>query len=665
MTSAAEPRVLFCDTETFSSADIKKAGAFKYMESDDFEILLLPYAWNDEPVRVLDLTDPFGHDELPDIIAGLQDPDTIKVAHNSAFERAAYQRAFGFYQPPEEWVDTMILAAYNGLPMSLDAAGAALQLEQQKLKEGTALISYFCKPCKPTIANGGRTRNRCEHAPERWERFKEYAARDVETMRLIYKRLNSYPVTDFERRVWALDARINERGVQIDRELARAAIDVDTAFKVEHMKEMTRLTGLDNPNSVSQLRDWLAAVGVSCESLDKATVADLRKSVTDPTTRRVLELRQLLGKTSTKKYEAMVNAAGAGHRVRGITQYYGAGRTGRWAGRLVQLQNLPQNHLDGIGTVREIVRARDLDTLELVYDSVPDVLSQLIRTAFVAKPGHTFLVSDYAAIEARVIAYLAGEKWRLDVFAQGGDIYCSSASQMFKVPVVKHGINGHLRQKGKVAELACGYGGGVAALKAFGADKMGLTEEEMQQIVTQWRAASPAIPRLWSDVERAAKRALENPGRTYHVSRPDGSGSLNSRVVSYRRDTDALRCLLPSGRILTYWGARIEDHNGRPSVMFMGQNQTTRKWEKTETWGGKLVENIVQAFARDCLAVAMVRLEEAGFPIVFHVHDEVVIEAPDGSHWQDAADIMGQPIDWAPGLLLRGDGYETKFYMKD
>ena len=400
--------------------------------------------------------DPRDRAELPGIIAGLQDPNVIKVAHNAAFERGAYLREFGFYQPPEEWVDTMILAAYNGLPMSLEAAGAALQLPQQKLKEGTALISYFCKPCKPTITNGGRTRNLPHHAPEKWERFKAYAGRDVETMRLIFKRLfDRYKVTDFERKVWALDARINERGVLVDLDLARAAIAVDSAFKAEHMQEMAKLTGLENPNSVSQLRGWLESVGIYSESLGKGIVADLRKQATNPTTRRVLELRQLLGKTSTKKYEAMVNAAGDDSRVRGITQYYGAGRTGRWAGRLVQLQNLPQNHLDEIGTVREIVRARDLETLELVYDSVPDVLSQLIRTAFIAKPGHTFLVSDYAAIEARVIAYLAGEKWRMEVFAQGGDIYCSSASQMFKVPVVKHGINGHLRQKGKVAELAC------------------------------------------------------------------------------------------------------------------------------------------------------------------------------------------------------------------
>jgi DNA polymerase len=407
---------------------------------------------------------------------------------------------------------------------------------------------------------------------------------------------------------------------------------------------------------VAQLKDWLALVGLDCESLNKATVGDLVKKATDPTTKRVLELRQLLGKTSTTKYQAMIRAACADGRIRGITQYYGAARTGRWAGRLVQLQNLPQNHLDDIDKVREIVRGRDLDTLELLYDSVPDVLSQLIRTALVAKPGHTFLVSDYAAIEARVIAYLAGEQWRMDVFAEGGDIYCSSASQMFKVPVVKHGVNGHLRQKGKIAELACGYGGGVGALKAFGADKMGLTDEEMQDIVTQWRQASPTIPKFWGDTERAAKQALQNPGRTFTL--PCG--------VKYMRDADGLRCRLPSGRVLTYWGARIEEYNNRPSVVFMGQNQTTRKWERMETWGGKLVENIVQAYARDCLAVALVRLDEAGYKIVFHVHDEIIAEEPlDGRGWEDMAEIMGRPIDWAPGLLLRGDGYATTFYMKD
>lgn len=644
-------RRLLIDLETYSSADITKTGAFKYVEAPDFEILLLAYAWDDGPVNVIDLArgEVLEYMELRNSIL---DPNIVKVAHNSAFERACLSKRMGQDLPPEEWEDTMVLAAMNGLPLSLDAAGAALELKDQKIKEGTSLISYFCKPCKPTIANGGRTRNLPEHAPDKWARFVEYCRRDVEVEQAIYYRLRDFPVTAFERRVWALDARINERGVQVDTDLAEAAIAVDEAFTTTHAAEMQRLTGLDNPNSVAQLKDWLSAVGVNVDSLNKATVQDLKAKVSDPTTRRVLELRQLLGKTSTTKYAAMTNAVCKDSRVRGLLQYYGAGRTGRWAGRLVQVQNLPQNHLDGIADVRELVKQRDLDTLELAFDSVPDVLSQLIRTAFVAKPGCTFLVADYSAIEARVIAYLAGEKWRQEVFANGGDIYCSSASAMFKVPVVKHGINGHLRQKGKIAELACGYGGGVGALKAFGADKMGLTEDEMQQIVTQWRAASPTIPRFWRDVENAAKRALNNPGRTATV--PCG--------VKYRMDDDALRCLLPSGRVLSYWGAWL-DSDG--SICFMGQNQTTRQWEKTETWGGKLVENIVQAYARDCLAVAMVRLEAEGWHICFHVHDEVIVEAPEGSRWEDVAEVMGRPIDWAPGLILRGDGYETKFYMKD
>ena len=649
------------DLETYSSVDIRKAGAFKYVESDDFEILLLAYAWDDGPVKVLDLTraNPNLLDcdwnierELRGIEVALIDPDVVKVAHNSAFERACLAKFLDHALPAEEWEDTMILAAMNGLPMSLDDAGAALQLKDQKIKEGTALINYFCKPCKPTIANGGRTRNLPEHAPDKWERFVEYCCRDVEVEQAIYYRLQGFPVTDFERKVWALDSRINERGVLVDVELAEAAIALDEEFREEHTAEMRRLTGLDNPNSVAQLKGWLEAVGVSCESLNKATVADLKKAVPDPTTRRVLELRQMLGKTAAKKYSAMTAAACRDDRVRGILQYYGAGRTGRWAGRLVQPQNMAQNHLEQIDKVRELVRQRDLETLEIAYDNVPDVLGQLTRTALIAKPGHTFLVSDYAAIEARVIAYLAGEQWRMDVFAKGGDIYCSSASQMFKVPVVKHGINGHLRQKGKIAELACGYGGGVGALKAFGADKMGLTEEEMLDIVTQWRQASPTIPRFWRDAENAAKRALDNPGRTFSI--PCG--------VKYRRDADALRCQLPSGRVLSYWGARL-DIDG--SICFMGQNQTTRKWEKTETWGGKLVENIVQAVARDCLAEALVKLDEEGYDIVFHVHDEIIAEAPHGSGWEDMAEIMGEPIAWAPGLLLRGDGYTTEFYMKD
>lgn len=646
-----ERRRLMIDLETFSNVDISKAGAFKYVESEDFEILLLAYAWDDGPVQVLDLTDPFPHDELPDVVSGLLDPDTIKVAHNSAFERACLSKYLGQDLPPEEWEDTMVLAAMNGLPMSLDAAGAALQLQDQKIKEGTSLISYFCKPCKPTIANGGRTRNLPRHAPEKWERFVEYCRRDVEVEQAIYYRLHRFPVPDWERSVWALDARINERGVMIDTELAEAAIDVDNEFTEAHAAELQRLTGLDNPNSVSQLKDWLATVGVEADSLNKQTVKELKAQAVDPTTRRVLELRQQLGKTSTTKYKTMTAAACEDHRVRGLLQYYGAGRTGRWAGRLVQVQNLPQNHLDQIGEVRELVRQRDLDTLELCYDSVPDVLSQLIRTAFIAKPGHTFLVADYSAIEARVIAYLAGEKWRMDVFAGDGKIYEASYAKAFHVPVESVKKGSPERQKGKIMELALGYGGGPNALIAFGADKLGLSADEMQQLVDAWRLASPAIPRMWRDVETAAKRALETPGRTTSV--PCG--------VKYRRDADALRCRLPSGRVLSYWGAWLEDG----SIRFEGQNQTTRKWEKMETWGGRLVENIVQAYARDCLATALLRLADAGYDITFHVHDEIIAEAPEGSRWEDMAEIMSQPIEWAPGLLLRADGYETPFYKKD
>lgn len=671
---AGVKRRLFLDIETFSSVDIKSAGLHRYVESPDFEIILLAYAWNDEPVRCIEplkirkdhegwARDPQYkpqyadmEQELQDVIAGLTDKDTIKAAHNSAFERAALGKALGEYMPPEEWEDTMVLAAMNGLPMSLDACGAALQLQDQKIKEGTLLINYFCKPCKPTIANGGRTRNLPKHAPDKWERFVSYCVRDVEVARTIDHKLSRYTVTDEERKVWALDARINERGVLIDRELAEAAVAIDEEHTAQRKAEMQKLTGLDNPNSVAQLKDWLAAVGLECESLNKASIKDLMKQATDQTTRRVLELRQLLGKTSVTKYKAMLAAACSDGRVRGLLQYYGAGRTGRWAGRLVQVQNLPQNHLADIDKVRELVRGKDLELLECIYDSVPDVLSQLIRTAFIAKPGHTFLVADYSAIEARVIAYLAGEKWRQDVFAGDGKIYEASYAKAFHVPVESVKKGSPERQKGKIMELALGYGGGPNALVAFGADKMGLSADEMQQLVDAWRAASPTIPKLWRRVEEAAKRAIQNPGRRFAVSRVG-----TDAVCTYWRDADALRCQLPSGRVLSYWSARVEDGG----VVFMAQNQTTRKWEKTQTWGGRLVENIVQAFARDCLAVAMVRLAEAGYDIVFHVHDEIIAEAPQGSRWEDMADIMGRPIDWAPSLLLRADGYDTTFYMKD
>lgn len=650
MTSSTD-RVLFLDLETYSSVDLARAGVAKYAEAPDFEILLMSYAWGDDPVDVWDFT---SQGTPPWLAEALLDPEVCKVAWNISFERTCLNTALGLYTPPEQWRDAMTLAAMNGLPMSLEAAGAALQLTERKLESGKALINYFCKPCRPTISNGGRTRNLPEHAPEKWADFIRYCRRDTETERTIYRSLLRFPVPDWERKVEALDARINERGVLTDIELAEAAVYIDETAKEKNMAELRRLTGLENPNSVAQLKGWLETVGLSCESLNKATVSDLLKTSTDPTTRRVLELRQLLGKTSTKKYQAILDAACEDHRVRGLLQYYGAARTGRWAGRRLQLQNLSQNHLDAIDSVRELVRQRDLETLELAFDSVPDVLSQLIRTALVAKPGHTFLVADYAAIEARVVNYLAGETWANEAFANGEDIYCKTASMTFGVPVVKHGINGHLRQRGKVMVLGLGYGMGVSRFIEYAAQYgVHFTQDEAERIVAQWRQTSSTIPRFWRDAERAAKNALRLLGKTFSLT----------CGVKYRKDADALRCRLPSGRVLSYWGARL-DADG--SICFMGQNQTTRKWEKTETWGGKLVENIVQAYARDCLAVAMLRLEEAGFDIVFSVHDEVIVEEPVGGRtWQDVAAIMGQPIDWAPGLLLRGDGYETPFYMKD
>lgn len=651
MTALSE-HTLFADIETYSSADLARGGVRKYTEAPDFDILLMSYAWDDEPVRVWDFT---ADGPPPWLREALLDDTVLKVAWNISFERTCFNRYFDLYTPPEQWRDAMTLAAMNGLPMSLEAAGAALRLTEQKLDTGKALINYFCKPCRPTKTNGGRTRNLPEHAPDKWQQFITYCGRDTEVERTIYKRLIHFPVTATERRVEWADARINERGVMIDRQLVASAIRMDDAFKAEHMQEMQRLTGLENPNSLVQLKAWLATRGLTPETLDKKAVTELLGTAIDPTTRRVLRLRQLLGKSSTAKYTAMEEAVCNDGRIRGLLQYYGAGRTGRWAGRRVQLQNLAQNHLDQIDLVRDIVKHGDLEGLELIYDNVPDVLSQLIRTALIAKDGHTFLVADYHAIEAVCIAYLAGEGWRLNVFAGDGKIYEASYAQAFGVPKesVKKGTPE--RQKGKIMELALGYGGGPSALLAFGADKLGLEPEQLQELVDRWRAASPKITAMWRACEKAAKAAIRCPGKAYRLK----------NGCTYLRDRDALRLILPSGRRLSYWGAWLDEDSG--SIRFMGQNQTTRKWERMETWGGRLVENIVQAYARDILAEAILRLEAAGFPVVFSVHDECIVEAPEGTRWQDMAEIMGQPVSWAPGLdkYLHADGYETKFYRKD
>ena len=650
MTALSE-RTLFADIETYSSADLARGGVRKYTEAPDFDILLMSYAWDDEPVRVWDFT---ADGPPPWLREALLDDTVLKVAWNISFERTCFNRYFDLYTPPEQWRDAMTLAAMNGLPMSLEAAGAALRLTEQKLDTGKALINYFCKPCRPTKTNGGRTRNLPEHAPDKWQQFITYCGRDTEVERTIYKRLIHFPVTATERRVEWADARINERGVMIDRQLVASAIRMDDAFKAEHMQEMQRLTGLENPNSLVQLKAWLATRGLTPATLDKKAVAELLGTAIDPTTRRVLRLRQLLGKSSTAKYAAMEEAVCSDGRIRGLLQYYGAGRTGRWAGRRVQLQNLAQNHLEQIDLVRDIVKQGDLEGLELIYDNVPDVLSQLIRTALIAKPGHTFLVADYHAIEAVCIAYLADEGWRLNVFAGDGKIYEASYAQAFGVPKesVKKGTPE--RQKGKIMELALGYGGGPSALLAFGADKLGLAPEQLQELVDKWRAASPRITAMWRACEKAAKAAIRCPGKAYRLK----------NGCTYLRDRDALRLILPSGRRLSYWAAWLDEDSG--SIRFMGQNQTTRKWERMETWGGRLVENIVQAYARDILAEAILRLEAAGFPVVFSVHDECIVEAPAGARWQDMAEIMGQPVPWAPGLdkYLHADGFEAEFYQK-
>lgn len=645
-------RVLSCDIETYSSVPIGDCGVYKYTESPDFEILMLGYAYDDEPVQVIDLT----REEIPSSLRQdiLHNPDVVKSAWNANFEITCFSRFFGTPLDPYEWSDTMILAAELGLPRSLKDVGAALGLPQDEVKDrrGKALIRYFSMPCTPTKANNGRTRNLPHDDPAKWAEYIEYNRQDVVAERAIRKRLSGFPLHENEVDAWCLDQAINSRGVLCDRKLAEQAVKMSNEHTAALMQELKEITGLENPNSLIQLKSWLGTEG----PLDKAAVADLLEKETDPQKRRVLEIRRELGKSSVKKYEAMLNYMCRDDRCRGLFQFYGANRTGRFAGRGVQLQNLPQNHIEDLTTARNLVLEGDREGVELLYGNVPDTLSQLIRTAFIPKKGCTFAVADFSAIEARVIAWLAGEEWRMQTFRDGGDIYCASASAMFHVPVVKHGVNGHLRQKGKIAELALGYGGSAGAMINMGALKMGLTENELPEIVEKWREASPNIVELWYEIGNAVMDAVKY---REHVKLHHG--------IEVWRTSKLLHMRLPSGRCIRYFDPHITQNKfGNDSIGY--QAYDAGKWDTAETWGGKLVENLVQATARDCLLVAMTRVARRYPDIVMHVHDEMIVEVPTAEA-DDALQFicqeMGREIPWAPGLLLRGDGYLCDYYKKD
>ena len=645
-------RFAHIDIETFSSVDLTKCGVYKYAEAEDFDVLLFGISVDGGPVVVYDLA---SGDKLPtNIKEALTDPKVIKVAHNANFERVCLSRYLNLpphtFLPPQQWRCTMTWAAYMGMPLSLKGVGSVLGLDKQKMEEGKELIKYFCVPCAPTKVNKGRTRNRPEDAQDKWELFKSYNARDVEVEMQIEEKLKRFPVPDAVWEEYWIDQEINDRGIKIDKDLVENAINIDGKVREKLKGKMQALTDLENPNSVQQLLGWLGENGVETNTLGKKNVKKMVDEQ-DGEVKEVLQLRQQLAKSSVKKYEAMKNAVCADGRIRGCFMFYGANRTGRFSGRLVQLQNLPQNHLSDLGEARELVRTGNLEALRLLYSDIPDTLSQLIRTAFVAAPGCLLYVADFSAIEARVIAWMAGEEWRIEAFAEGKDIYCASASQMFHVPVEKHGINGELRQKGKIAELALGYGGGVGALSAMGALEMGLEEEELPSLVTAWRTASPNIVRFWWDVDRAAKKAVFQKEKS-KVGR-----------LTFRYESGFLFITLPSGRELAYVKPR-EGLNkfGEPSITYEGVGGT-KKWERIETYGPKIVENIVQATSRDILCYAMRSLKEKR--ICMHIHDELVIEAPEGTSLEEVCEVMGRTPKWAPGLNLRADGYVTPWYKKD
>lgn len=645
-------KTLSIDLETYSSADIGKTGVYRYSESPDFEILLFGYSIDGAPVQLVDLT--CGERVPEEVRDALSDPSVTKWAFNASFERICLSRWLGLpsgtYLEPDQWRCSMIWSAYLGLPLSLAGVGAVLKLDKQKLDTGKDLIRYFCKPCRPTKKNGGRTRNLPRHDPGKWEQFKSYNLRDMETEMEIQKKLARFPVPEFVWDEYHLDQEINDRGIRVDMQMVENAIDVDGWSRFDLKTQLQDLTALENPNSVAQMKAWLTQHGMEIESLGKKEVAAMLKDA-PPDMREALVLRQQLAKSSVKKYQAMQNCVCADGRAHGMFMFYGANRTGRFAGRLVQLQNLPQNHMDDLEQARALVRRADYDSLQLLYDSVPDVLSELIRTAFIPYEGGKFIVADFSAIEARIIAWMADEKWRLEVFKNGGDIYCASASQMFGVPVEKHGINGHLRQKGKIAELALGYGGSVGALKAMGALEMGIPEEELKPLVDAWRDANPNITELWWDVDRAVKEAV------------DLRTSSETHGIQFVYESGFLFICLPSGRRLAYVKPRIgENRFGGESVTYEGVGGT-KKWERLESYGPKFVENIVQALSRDILCYAMKTLRCCN--IVAHVHDEIIIEADPKVSLEAICEQMGRTPPWAKGLILRADGYETPFYKKD
>ncbi len=643
-------KTLSIDIETYSPLDLKKSGVYKYVE--DFTILLFAYSIDYGEVKIIDLT----KDELPqNIIDDIYDDKVLKTAYNAQFERVAISKYLKLkeYLNPEHWECTMVKCAMLGLPFGLGQVSEVLGLETQKMKEGKALINFFSKPCKATKSNGERTRNLPKHDTQRWELFKKYCVKDVEVENAIRKKISFFEIREEERKLYLIDQLINDMGICIDNDLIYNAISFSNEYSENLVNEMKGITNINNPNSVAQLKNWLfEQTGEQFNSLAKNTVKEIINSTSNEKVAKVLNLRLKLAKTSVKKYEAMYNAVCCDGKIRGTLQFYGANRTGRWAGRLVQVHNLPRNYLKDLHLARNTVVDGDLNLFQLLYGDVSDTLSQLVRTSFIASKNKTLLVADFSSIEARVIAWLANEKWRLKIFDDNKDIYCASASQMFNVPVEKNGVNGHLRQKGKIAELALGYQGGVGALKQMGAIEMGLEEDELQGIVNAWRNSNKAITKLWRDVNNSAKNCIEN------------KSVVKTKHLTFIYEKGFMFIKLPSGRMLSYMRAKLVDGDMGSKIVYEGMNQTTKKWEQIETYGGKLVENIVQAIARDCLAETIINLHNKNYKIVMHVHDEVIVEG-NKENLQDILNVMSCPISWADGLKLVGDGFTTDYYMKD